>query len=32
MEKNRIKCPYCGYKMPIIYSDKAKCNRCFCKM
>lgn len=24
MEKERIKCPECGYRMPIVKGDKAK--------
>ena len=25
MEIKKIKCPYCGYKMPIFYTERAKC-------
>lgn len=24
--QKRIKCPYCGYSMPISYTEKAACN------
>jgi len=30
MESERkIKCPHCGYEMPIVYDDHAKCKGVF---
>ena len=29
--KNRIKCPYCGYEMPLYYGEKSLCKGIFVK-
>ncbi len=32
MERQKVICPYCGYKMPIEYvTSKAVCHGVFCK-
>jgi len=31
MEKTKVICPYCGYKMPITFSKDARCNGIFVK-
>lgn len=24
--RKKVECPYCGYRMPIFYDDKAECH------
>lgn len=31
MTYKKVECPYCGYKMPILYNDKSKCSDVFVK-
>lgn len=30
-EEKRVKCPHCGYTMPIFYGPKANCKRVWLK-
>lgn len=27
--KKKVKCPYCGYEMPVFYTDSAQCKGVF---
>nr|DAV74115.1 MAG TPA: Ogr/Delta-like zinc finger protein [Caudoviricetes sp.] len=28
-KKKKIKCPYCGYELPIFYADNAVCKKIY---
>lgn len=30
-DAKKVKCPFCGYQMPIFFSDKTECKQLFAR-